>query len=64
MHKLKKLKKITPSQYDALKDLLSKKIDKYVTSITFLTKYQKKIFQERCIEKKIHASYEIDIDYI
>ena len=35
MHKLKKLKIMTQSQSDALKDLLSKKIDRYVPSITF-----------------------------
>ena len=60
---LKNLKKITQSQRDALNDLLSKKIDRYVSSITFLTKSQQKKFQERCIEKKIHGSYEIDVDY-
>ena len=46
------MKKITPSQKDALIELFSKKIDKYVASITFLTRYQQKKFEERCVEKK------------
>ena len=52
MNKLLTLKKATASQYAALKDLFSKKIDRYIPSITFLTKYEKKKFQQRCIEKK------------
>ena len=40
MFKLLKIEKITPSQHDALTELLSKKIDNYVPSITFLTVYQ------------------------
>ena len=32
-------------------------------SITFLTKYQKKKFEERCIEENIHKAYEIKVDY-
>lgn len=53
MYKILNIKKITPSQKDALIELFSKKIDKYVASITFLTRYQQKKFEERCVEKKI-----------
>ena len=63
MFKLLNIKLITPSQEDALKELLSKKIDRYVPSITFLTRYQQKKFEKRCVEKNIHGSYEIDVDY-
>lgn len=63
MLKLLKIGKITSSQHEALTKLLTKKIDNYVPSITFLTDYQQKKFEKRCIEKKIHDSYEIDIDY-
>ena len=52
MLKLKKFKKITPSQRDALKDVLSKKIDRYIPSITFLTEYQQKKFEEDVWKKK------------
>lgn len=52
MYKILNIKKITPSQKDALIELFSKKIDKYVASITFLTRYQQKKFEERCVEKK------------
>ena len=63
MFKLLKIEKITPSQHDALTELLSKKIDNYVPSITFLTVYQQKKFEKRCVEKKIHDSYKIEVDY-
>ena len=63
MNKLLNIKLISPSQKEALKDLLSKKIDRYVPSITFLTRYQQKKFEKRCVEKNIHGSYEIDVDY-
>ena len=53
MYKILNIKKITPSQKDALIELFSKKIDKYVASITFLTRYQQKKIEERCVEKKI-----------
>ena len=52
MYKLLNIKKISPSQKDVLKELFSKKIDKYIPSITFLTKYQQKKFEERCVKKK------------
>lgn len=40
MLKLLKIGKITSSQHEALTKLLTKKIDNYVPSITFLTDYQ------------------------
>ena len=63
MLKLLNIKRITPSQEEVLKNLFTKKIDKYTPSITFLTKNQLKKFEERCLEENIHSSYEIDIDY-
>ena len=61
--KLLGIKQITPSQKDVLKNLFTKKIDKYTPSITFLTKYQIKKFEKRCLEENIHCSYEIDVNY-
>ena len=52
MNKLLNIKKISPSQHKVLVDLFTKKIDNYVPSITFLTRYQQKKFEERCMEKK------------
>ena len=63
MFKLLNIKQITPSQEDVLKNLFTKKIDKYTPSITFLTKYQQEKFEKRCLEKNIHKSYEIDVNY-
>ena len=63
MLKLLNIKRITPSQEEVLKNLFTKKIDKYTPSITFLTKNQLKKFEERCLEENIHSSYEIDINY-
>ena len=63
MFKLLGIKQITPSQKDVLKNLFTKKIDKYTPSITFLTKYQIKKFEKRCLEENIHSSYEIDVNY-
>ena len=51
MFKLLNIKQITPSQEDVLKNLFTKKIDKYTPSITFLTKYQQEKFGKRCLEK-------------
>ena len=62
MHKLLNIKLISPSQ-EALKELFTKKIDKYVPSITFLNKNQQEKFKKRCVEKIIHDSYEIDVNY-
>ena len=63
MFKLLGIKQITPSQKDVLKNLFTKKIDKYTPSITFLTKYQIKKFEKRCLEENMHSSYEIDVNY-
>ena len=63
MLKLLNIKRITPSQEEVLKNLFTKKIDKYTPSITFLSKNQLKKFEERCLEENIHSSYEIDINY-
>lgn len=63
MFKLLGIKQITPSQRDVLKNLFTKKIDKYVPSITFLTKYQMIKFEKRCLEENIPSSYEIDVNY-
>ena len=63
MFKLLGIKQITPSQRDVLKNLFTKKIDKYVPSITFLSKYQMIKFEKRCLEENIHSSYEIDVNY-
>ena len=63
MLKLLGIKKLTPSQKDVLKNLFTKKIDKYTPSITFLTKYQMKKFEKRCVEENIHSSYEINVNY-
>ena len=63
MLKLLNIKQITPSQEEVLKKLFTKKIGQYTPSITFLTKYQQEKFKKRCIEKKIHSSYEINVDY-
>ena len=63
MLKLFNIKRITPSQEEVLKNLFTKKIDKYTPSITFLTKNQLKKFEERWLEENIHSSYEIDINY-
>ena len=54
MYKILDIKKITPSQHKELVKLFSKKIDNYVPSITFLSRYQQKKFEDRCVEKKIH----------
>ena len=56
MYKLLSIKKISPSQHKELVNLLTKKIDNYVPSITFLTRYQQKKFEERCVEKKFMAN--------
>ena len=63
MYKLLKIKKITQSQKNELIRLFLKKIDKYTPSLTFLTRYQQKKIEKRCVEKNIHGSYEIDVDY-
>ena len=63
MLKLLNIKQITPSQKEALTSLLTKKIDQYIPSITFLTTYQKKKFEKRCVEENIHQSYEINVNY-
>ena len=52
MYKLLNVKKITQSQHKELVNLFTKKIGNYVPSITFLTRYQQKKFEERCVEKK------------
>ena len=52
MYKILDIKKITPSQHKELVKLFSKKIDNYVPSITFLSRYQQKKFEDRCVEKK------------
>ena len=53
MYKILNIKKISPSQHKELVNLFTKKIDNYVPSITFLTRYQQKKFEERCVKKKI-----------
>ena len=63
MYKLLKIKKVTQSQKNELFRLFFRKIDKYTPSLTFLTINQEKKFEKRCIEKKIHGSYEIDVNY-
>ena len=63
MLKLLKIQKITPSQREALSELLTKKVDQYSPSITFLTKTQKDKFEKRCLEENIHKSYEINVNY-
>ena len=63
MLKLLNIKRITPSQEEVLKNLFTKKIDKYTPSITFLTKSQKEKFEKRCVEENIHSSYEINVNY-
>ena len=63
MYKILNIKKISPSQHKELVNLSTKKIDNYVPSITFLTWYQQKKFEERCDEKKIHGKYVINVDY-
>ena len=63
MFKLLKIKEITPSQEEVLKNLLTKKIGQYTPSITFLNNYQRKKFEKRCVEENIHMSYEINVDY-
>ena len=45
--KLKKIIKISPHHRDALRVLLSKKIDRYIPSITFLTDDQQEIFKKK-----------------
>lgn len=54
---------ISPSQKKALKYLFKQKIDNYEASITFLTDYQWKKFQERCIEEKIYEKYSLIVNY-
>ena len=63
MLKLLNIKQITPSQKEVLTNLFTKKIDQYTPSITFLTTYQKKKFEKRCVEENIHKSYEINVNY-
>ena len=63
MLKLLNIKQITPSQKEVLTNLFTKKIDQYTPSITFLTTYQKKQFEKRCVEENIHKSYEINVNY-
>ena len=63
MLKLLKIQQITPSQREALSELLTKKVDQYSPSITFLTKTQKDKFEKRCLEENIHKSYEINVNY-
>ena len=63
MLKLLNIKQLTPSEEKELKFLFFKKIDNYLPSITFLTIYQMKKFEKRCIEENIHKSYEIKVDY-
>ena len=63
MYKLLNIKNISPSQHEELVNLFTKKINNYVPSITFLTRYQLKKFEERCVEKKIHGKYVTNVDY-
>ena len=63
MLNLLKIREITPSQKEVLTNLFTKKIDQYTPSITFLTTYQRKKFEKRCVEENIHKSYEINVDY-
>ena len=63
MLKLLNIKQITPSQKEVLTNLFTKKIDQYIPSITFLTTYQEKKFEKRCVEENIHKSYEINVNY-
>ena len=43
--------------------MFSKKVDKYTTSITFLTIKENKAFIDRCKEIKTYGAYEINVDY-
>ena len=63
MLKLLKIQQITPSQREALSDLLTKKIDQYVPSITFLDRNQIIKFEKKCLEENIHKSYELNVNY-
>ena len=63
MLKLLGIKQLTPSEEKELKFLFFKKIYNYLPSITFITRYQMKKFEKRCIEENIHKSYEIKVDY-
>ena len=63
MFKLLNIGEIIPSQKKALTELLTKKVYQYVPSITFLTNYQKKKFEKRCVEENIHKSYVLNVDY-
>ena len=63
MYKLLNIKNISPSQHEELVNLFTKKINNYVPSITFLTRYQQKKFEERCVEKKIQGKYVTNVDY-
>ena len=63
MLNLLKIEQITPSQKEALTELLTKKVDQYVPSITFITNYQKKKFEKRCVGENIHKSYELNVNY-
>ena len=63
MLKLLNIQQITPSQRKALTELLTKKVDQYSPSITFLTKTQKEKFEKRCVEENIHNSYQINVNY-
>ena len=63
MNKLLNIELISPSQKKALRYLFHQKIDNYEASITFLTDYQWKKFQERCIEEKIYEKYSLIVNY-
>ena len=63
MLKLLNIEQITPSQKEVLINLFTKKIDRYIPSITFLTTYQKKKFEKKCVEENIHKSYEVNVNY-
>ena len=64
MEKLLNIEVITPSQKKkTLAYLLTRKINNYVTSITFLTDCQWKKFKDRCLGKKIHEKYVMQVNY-
>ena len=63
LKKILNFKKMLNFEKEELKKLFKEKIDIYSPSITFLTVRQKKIFEKRCLEKKIYSFYEIKVDY-
>ena len=49
--------------YEELTNLLTKKVDRYYPSLTFLTINQKKKFEKYCRSNIIHKSYRLNVTY-